>query len=142
ILTTIARGLPAGTLDATGLRAHQLLARLARQFTLEETTVRERFNQLRRSKVESRTLNVEDVDLRPSTFDLRQLSPNEIELLEILVFHPELAPTALSDVADDDLTSPTARELFQTFRRLEEGGHALDFNAVLSEIEDPQLKHL
>jgi len=40
------------------------------------------------------------------------------------------------------LTSLTARELFQTYRRMEEGGHSLDFNSVLSEIEDPRLKHV
>ena len=39
-------------------------------------------------------------------------------------------------------TSATGRELFQTYRRLEEGGHSLEFNAVLAEIEDPQLKHV
>jgi len=70
------------------------------------------------------------------------LSAEETELLEILILHPELAPLALTDVAGEDLTSPPARELFQTYRRLEEGGHSLDFNSVLSEIEDPELKHL
>jgi hypothetical protein len=70
------------------------------------------------------------------------LSADESELLEILCLHPELAATALTDIADDDLTSSTARELFQTYRRLEEGGFSLDFNAVLSEIEDPRLKHV
>jgi DNA primase len=142
ILTTIARGLPAGALDATALRAHQLLARLARQFALDEATLRERFNQLRRIRVESPKSNLESPERRSSTFDVRQVSAPEAELLEILALHPELAPIALTDVADDDLTSPTARELFQTYRRLEEGGHSLDFNAVLCEIEDPQLKHV
>ncbi|HEX5106375.1 MAG TPA: DNA primase, partial [Pirellulaceae bacterium] len=47
ILRTIAAGLPAGTLDQAGLRAQQLLARLARQFVLDEADVRGRFNQLR-----------------------------------------------------------------------------------------------
>jgi hypothetical protein len=45
-------------------------------------------------------------------------------------------------VADDDLQSPTARELFQTYRRLEEGGSSLEFSSVLAEIEDPQLKNV
>src|SRR5437764_279678 len=48
ILTTIARGMPPGTIDASGLRAQQLIARLARQFALDEVDVRTRFNQLRR----------------------------------------------------------------------------------------------
>lgn len=142
ILTTIARGMPPGTIDAAGLRAQQLIARLARQFALDEVDVRTRFNQLRRgvkSKYEDLSGPAESSQ---TDHRLSALSPGETELLEILVLHSELAPTALTDVADDDLTSPTARELFQTYRRLEEGGHSLDFNSVLSEIEDPQLKHV
>jgi DNA primase len=143
ILRTIAAGLPAGTLDQSGLRAQQLLARLARQFVLDEADVRSRFNQLRRgSKVEGRKSNVESPDVRPSTFDFRQLSPPEMEILEILVLHHELAPTALGEVGEDDLTSATAREIFSAYRRLEEAGQSLEFSTVLAEIEDPQLKHV
>jgi DNA primase len=142
ILTTIARGMPPGTLDTAGLRAQQLLSRIARQFVLDEGDVRARFNQLRRgvkSKYEDLS---QDEQPRPADHKLAALSPGEVELLEILVLNPQLAPTALTDVADDDLASATARELFQTYRRLEEGGHSLEFNTVLAEVEDPQLKHV
>jgi DNA primase len=142
ILTTIARGMPPGTIDAAGLRAQQLIARLARQFALDEGDVRTRFNQLRRgvkSKYEDLS---QPVDPAAGDHKLSALSPTEIELVEILVLHPELAPTALSDLADDDLASGTSREIIQTYRRLEEGGQSLAFNTVLAEIEDPQLKHV
>jgi DNA primase len=146
ILNTIARGTEENVADAGNLRAKQLIARLARQFGLDENDVRSRFNAIRRSKVQSpksRDEQTEDAQ-RPWTLDLGRwtLSPDETELLEILVLHPELAPTALTDVADDDLTSSPARNIFQTYRQLEEGGSSLDFNSVLSEIEDPQLKHV
>jgi DNA primase len=141
ILTTIARGMPAGMIDAVGLRAQQLIARLARQFALDEGDVRSRFNQLRRSRGPGARAGEDSSSLAPSP-SLQPLSAEETELLEILVLHPELAPIALTDVADEDLTSASARELVQTYRSLEEGGHSLEFNAVLSEIEDPQLKHL
>jgi DNA primase len=140
ILTTIARGLPAGSIDSSGLRAQQLLARLARQFVLEEADVRARFNELRRKGLGARAR--EDEAEAAGSKKLEPLSLAEKELLEILVLHPELAPTALSDIADDDLASPTACELFGTYRRLEESGQSLEFNTVLAEIEDPQLKHL
>ena len=143
ILTTIAKGTGESVVDAAGLRAKQLIARLAREFALGEADVRERFNQLRRGKGPGLGARVEDTMLNPSPGpSLQPLSASEAELLEILVLHPELAPTALTDVADDDLTSATARELFQTYRRREEGGHSLDFNSVLAEIEDAQLKHV
>lgn len=143
ILTTIARGTDDDVTGPTGLRAKQLIARLARQFGLEESDVRGRFTTLRRSsaKTQNSELSIQntDSDTRPLVFDL---SIEESELIELLCLHPELAPTALTDVGDDDLTSATARELFQTYRRLEEGGFSLDFNAVLSQIEDPRLKHV
>jgi DNA primase len=141
ILTTIARGMPPGTIDAVGLRAQQLIARLARQFALDEGDVRSRFNQLRKSKGLGLGARAGEEHIGTSA-KLHPISADETELLEILVLHPELAPTALTDVADEDLSSPTAREILETYRRLEEGGHSLEFGPVLAEIEDPQLKHV
>jgi DNA primase len=140
ILATIARGTPPGSLDTAGLRAHQLLARLARQFQLDDGDLRTRFNQLRRnvkSRVES-----PPAEEPPATYKLASLSPTEIELLEILDLHPALAADALAEVADDDLSSAAAREIFATYRRLEEAGHSLEFAAVLGEIENASLKSL
>jgi DNA primase len=142
ILTTIARGMPPGTLDTSNLRVQQLLSRLARQFVLDDGDVRTRFSQLRRSVKSNHEALRNDEQPQQTDHKFAALAPGEVELLEILVLHPELAPTALTDVSDDDLSSATARELFQAYRRLEEGGHSLDFNAVLAEIEDPQLKHV
>jgi DNA primase len=139
ILKTIARGTDDDVTGPTGLRAKQLIARLARQFALDEGDVRGRFNTLRQSTGPQRGREELPPGQNPT---LQPLSIEECELLEILCLHPDLAPTALNDVADDDLTSPTARELFQTYRRLEEGGFSLDFNTVLSEIEDPRLKRV
>jgi DNA primase len=141
ILTLLARGTPAGTLDTGALKVHQLLARLAREFGLEESVIRSRFSQLRRtikgSFRENREENEETSTYRPS-----DLSPRECELIELLVQHPELAPTALSEIADNDLTSQPARLIVQAYRQREEAGRALDFGAVLAEIENVSLKSL
>jgi DNA primase len=159
ILQTIAQGVSGGAIDATGLRAQQLLARLARQFALEEADVRARFGQLRRRTEPSRApssehsvpgtqYSVQSTDGETGRGDesmslsFRALPAADGELLEILVLHPELAPTALTDIGDEDLASPAGRQIFQTYRQLEEGGFALDFHAVMSQIEDSQLKHL
>jgi DNA primase len=140
ILSTIARGVPSGSLDSTGLRAAQVLARLARQFGLDESEVRERFSQLRRSR--ARSVQPDTRDATAADYKLSALSTAETELLEILVLHSELAPTALAEVVDDDLNSPAARAILETYRRLEERGQSVEFNAVLAEIEDPQLKNI
>lgn len=152
ILRTIARGTDDDVAGTTALRAKQLMARLARQFGLEEMDVRSRFGEIRRSisrpsitpySNEGPGESAEGIPTASSgLWSLTSLSIEESELIELLCLHPELAPTALTDVGDDDLKSATARELFQTYRRLEEGGFALDFNAVLSQIEDPRLKRI
>lgn len=164
ILKTIARGTQGSGVDATDLRAKQLIARLARQFGLDEGDVRGRFNMLRRESgmrpstelgtkypVPSTQYGPLGPDSgerestfipQPSSLSLRPLSIHESELLEILVLHPEIAPIALQDIADEDLEAPAARTIFQTYRRLEETGHSLDFGAVLADLESPELKHL
>jgi DNA primase len=140
ILATIARGLPPGSIDPSGLRVHQLLSRLARQFQLEDADVRTRFAQLRRM-VRGRTPDVPDLPPQPQ-YQLDSLSTAECELLETLDLHPELAPTALAEIADDELSSLAAREIFATYRRLEEAGQSLDFAVVLGEVENASLKNL
>jgi DNA primase len=142
ILTTIARGLPVGSMDMQSLRAQQLISRLARQFGLNEGDVRERFNQLRQS-VKSKVSEFTESDERPVIeHKLASLSPSDVELLEIVILHPELCPAAIAEVGDEDLSSPTARTIWQTYRDLEAGGHSLDFHAVLAEIEEPSLQHV
>jgi DNA primase len=65
-----------------------------------------------------------------------------VELLEILDLHPNLAADALAEIADDDLSSAAAREIFATYRRLEESGLTIEFGAVLGEVENASLKNL
>lgn len=144
ILRTIAQSMPPGSIDATMLRAHQLLARVARDFRIDESVARARFEQLRRGDATKASFapasnepSDEAVDYSFST-----LSPNEAELLELLVLHPELAPTALQEIGLDDLLAPAAQKLFETYRNLEEAGESLDFNTVLAEVEDSRLKTL
>lgn len=145
ILRTIAAGLPPGTIDAAGLRTQQLVSRLARQFMLDEADVRQRFNQLRRTvkgRASAPVTAETSAEDRPTSHSLPQLEPCEAEVLEILVVHPELAPTALAELSDDDMRTPPARLIFQAYRQLEEAGMPLDFGPVLAEIEDPALKSL
>lgn len=73
---------------------------------------------------------------------LSDLSAEELELLEILVLHAELAPLAFARVRVDDLRGKPAKTLFNTFRLAREMGEAADFRSVLSELDDPRLKSL
>ena len=145
ILATLSRGLPPGTLDASALRANQLLSRLAREFRLEIADVRERFMQLRKNvaaRSPSRPTAADGTNGAERTYKLVELSAREIELLELFVLHPELAPTALSEIAEDDLAAEATRLLFRTYRQLEEAGESLEFQVVLAQVEEPSLKNL
>jgi hypothetical protein len=62
--------------------------------------------------------------------------------MELLVRFPELAPTALAELADDEISNAAVKFLFRLYRGLEEAGESLDFGRVLSEIEDPRLQNL
>jgi DNA primase len=145
ILHTIAHSMPPGSIDATSLRAHQLLARVARDFRIDESVARARFDQLRRAssaKSNSSSVASSEQDDLSIDYSFQTLDPNEAELLELLALHPELAPTALQEIGLDDLLAPAAQRLFETYRNLEEAGESLDFNTVLAEVEDSRLKTL
>jgi DNA primase len=149
ILATLARGLVASSGDAPaaaaqGLKVQQLLTRLARQFQLGTGDLRTRLAEIRRSSKPAAAAEQHE-KLEPAgelIFQLSSLSTAEVELFEIMSLHSELAPVALSDIADDDLTSTAAREILATYRRLEESGQSLDFSVVLGDIENASLKSL
>ena len=77
-----------------------------------------------------------------ATYQITAILPTEAELIELLARHPELAPTALAEISDDELSSPGIRIIFQTYRRLEETGDSLEFGRILSELEDVALQSL
>jgi DNA primase len=146
ILATLARGLIASSSDAPaaaaqGLRVQQLLTRLARQFQVSSGDLRTRLSEIRRNSKPAAESTQQEVPAEV-VYQRSSLSAGELELFEIMSLHPELAPVALSDIADDDLTSAAAREILATYRRLEESGQSLDFSVVLGDIENPSLKSL
>lgn len=144
ILSTLARSISTGGLDAKSLRAQQLLARLARQFLVNEADVRDRFIQLCSESKAPPRQPAAAVTLQPPKpeYKLSSITMDEIELLEIFVAHHDYACTALGELGELDLTSEAAKVVFRTYRQLEEAGESLDFNRVLAEIEDPQLQSL
>ena len=69
-----------------------------------------------------------------------EMTTTECELFEIMVTHPELAPMAIERFPVANLSSVTAKKLFQLVLDLELEGHALDFESVMSATEDAGLK--
>jgi DNA primase len=171
VLATMSRVSHASLLsnEATRLRQNQLIARLARQFGIEQSEIRLRLEsirkntlqrdqqrqELRRSAMPTEDLNASDKSTnninRPFSkeqspapehiyYKYSDLTPVECELFEIMAMHPELAPMAIERFPIGSLNTLTAKKLFQLVLDLELEGHALDFESVMSVTEDAGLK--
>lgn len=156
ILGTLAKA-PAqslGSAEPSPLREQQIIARLAREFRISDVVVRDRLKDLRK-KASARTSTLANPQSDQATYPANDstfipvekiraasLDPRERELLELLCTHPGLAPTALEELSLDDLLSSAARDIFTTYREMEEQGRELDFGAVLSNLPSEPLKSL
>ena len=155
--------------EAMRLRQDQLIARLARQFGIEQSEIRLRLESIRKqtSHREKQRRELRSSQIVPSTgvsgnnvlgiseptrrFDQNvapesiaykygEMTPTECELFEIMATHPELAPMAIERFHVSNLSTVTAKRLFQLVLDLELEGHALDFDSVMSATEDAGLK--
>ncbi len=144
ILDTLAKAPASTTLSASAqqLRMQQMLSRLAREFRVPEAGLRTRLRDLRTRSGVGRVVVENEQAPRLEPIRLAELPKAEVQLIEILSTHPGMAPTALEELGRDDFTSSVVRDLFDTYRQLEEAGHDLDFSVVLSALSDERLKSL
>jgi DNA primase len=140
ILSVLAKAprLQAGTDSSLRMREQQMLARLARQFLIDESELRARLAELRK------TAKPRSGDLTLATLAApvtpTKMGPGETELLEIMTLDPDLAEKAVEQVSVSDLSTPAARGIFAAFRHLYEQNQRLDLLRVMTEMEDPHLK--
>jgi len=155
--------------EAMRLRQDQLIARLARQFGIEQTEIRLRLESIRKqaSQREKQLLELRRTQIVPAVdvtrksvlgsadpsrqseqnvapvqvaYKYSEMTTTECELFEIMATHPELAPMAIERFPIANLSTATAKKLFQLVLDLELEGHALDFSCVMSATEDAGLK--
>lgn len=121
--------------ESLRLRQQQMLVNLARQFHVEESGLRRRIAELRRLPRRTKPT--------PSGTSTNQpLLSDESELFEILIANPDLASDALQSIDVEQLSTSTARQLWNLFCELHQLGHALEFSALITAVEDSQLKSL
>jgi len=142
ILATLAKAprLQAGTTASVRLREQQTLSRLAREFALDESQVRQRLSDLRR-----RAQKTAGGPARPSTAAERPSLTTDArsrELLEILCLKPQLAPIAKEGIPPVFLPADPARKIYETYCDLTAKGEYADMARVLSELETPELMNL
>jgi len=148
ILAAIAKA-PAQTPGSSAdvrLREQQFLSRLARQFGLPEHELRSRVNDLRRRR--ERFVPVAAADRQPAAAKpvvvpkLRDLDSREIELLEILAVHHDLAELAIREIEVGQLKSECVRIIYRTIHGIYDSGGTPDFGNVLTALDDPGLKNI
>ena len=155
--------------EAMRLRQNQLIARLSRQFGIEQSEIRLRLDSIRKNNSErdeqrkelrrsvapasntDTVSNASSIQRRPIEskqiaapvpvqYRYSEMTPIECELFEIMALHPDLAPMAIERFPVSNLNTLTAKKLFQMVLDLELDGHALDFESVMSATEDAGLK--
>lgn len=150
--------------EAMRLRQDQLVARLSRQFGVEQLEIRSRIDSLRKESVDRAKQRQEfrrsHADTRPAgspppsslggieqnvapemvQYRYSELNAIECELFEVMALYEEIVPMAIERFPVSNLSSATAKKIFQTYLDLELGGHTLDFVSVLSAVEDAGVK--
>jgi DNA primase len=121
--------------ESLRLREQQLLVRLARQFHVDERTLRARLRELRKPTRHAAAKPV-PLDTSPG------LLPIEQELFEILLSHSELVDQALESIELIHLTSLRARELWELYVRAQSEGVACEPHNMLTMAENAELKSL
>lgn len=127
------------SVDSSRLREQQFLVRLARDFHVEESMLRERLAELRNSARRSTGASKSVAAPPPKP---EQLSPTETEIFEVLLTHPGLAEQALDTVELEQLVSAPARELWNLFELARQEGIAFDAHNLLTLAESLELKSL
>ncbi|MEX0818192.1 MAG: DNA primase [Pirellulaceae bacterium] len=141
LLATISKAprMTADTSSSRMLRERQVIARLARDFRIDESVLRTRIGELRKATPAPRSKVKETRETRLLVSDL---DPCDAELIELLTQHPELADQALAAIVPEELSSRPTRTIYETYQVVLGKGEPVEFNRILTELDDPQLKSL
>jgi DNA primase len=141
LISTIARAprLGAHTETEDRLRQEKFLQRLAFEFELPEEQLRERLAELRRKSGNVRTPSRAN---SPSPLERLSLDPLERELFTLLLQFSSVCEQIATSVTADDLPSQAAKLLYEKCMHLHASGCNLDFDRLLLEFDDLQVKTL
>ena len=145
ILKTLAQ-IPVGqfaTSAAKSVRLDQLITRIARQFQLDRTQVKNRLNELRRTMARTRpTVNLDVPGQNQAGVDFKQLPLKESELLQLLIGKPELLDQAIENISPSQISEGPLRELYEVMNDCFHVGKDVGYNSLMLELEDLNLKSL
>ena len=133
------------TNSARVLRERQILSRLAREFQIDESTLRQRITELREAESSSHRVQgshgIRGASPDGSSTGLK-LDPIFVELLGILVIHPELAEVAIGKIDFASCPDERVRVILATYRQLVQEGENPEFTRVMTAIDESTVKSL
>jgi DNA primase len=143
ILATLARALPATAASSASLmREQQVLVRISRQFGVGEDSLRTRLKALRSASGGavrgSRRAGGDQDRAKPPA----AASAWDRELLEIILHLPESLHEILDHVGEEDVDSPTARQLFTLVLEQHHVGETTTFERLMTAVDDADAKNL
>ncbi len=119
------------------LRMEQTLGRLARMFRIDDSQIRLRLRQLRKSKRALSSSHDDTTQVEPTV-----LHGWDRELLWLLLKCPELSEQAIEYISEDQLRSADAVGLWRVIVSVFQRGDVPEFQNVLSEIDDSRLRNI
>ncbi len=125
---------------ATRQREQLILGRLSRTFSLELSEIHNQLVTIRNQAAEKTASHFDEVPQHPTPRQRVRLTPMETELLELLTERPDLAPGAAREIYVDDLASGAMKYIYGIYTNRVLEGLSTNFEQILLEIEDPQLK--
>jgi DNA primase len=144
-----------GTTTEAQIREHQMFARLARMFSVDEPMLRRRVGELRSKQrpariAASQGLEAAGRDLADSAAgnpggSTKPIDPLHLwdrELLEVLLIEPESVAAAAEVIRPEYLASESGRRIFSACTRLNAAGLTPDFHRLLLEFDEPEYKSL
>ncbi|MEE2639554.1 MAG: DNA primase [Planctomycetota bacterium] len=142
ILKTLAAANRSRTVSTSHLKEQQVIAKVSRMFQVDDQQIRTRIQQLRRSTRQPFAAGRGAAAPPVKPFLLSECDVKEVELLEIFVSDESLLGQVAERIQADGIAAVPLRRLYEIYLEMWREKTSVAFEAVLTHIEDPQLKSL
>ncbi|HEV7278799.1 MAG TPA: DNA primase [Pirellulaceae bacterium] len=125
------------------LRVPQMIARLSREFSIDDASIRRRLDELRREVSRTATRGGDALPVESGATPAKpfvQLARDERELLELLIARPELLYRVRERISHDRMPTETGAAILDAMIELENLGETIELRSLLDMTEDPSLR--
>jgi hypothetical protein len=124
------------------LREEKILSRLAFDFRMPEESLRDKLKQLRQKAPQRPVTRVDEPETASVVVSVDQIDPYERELMSILIRWPDAITRVMHAIEPEELQNQVCREVYLLCCRLSDEGLVGNFDRLLLEFDDQQVKNL